>query len=92
MSFAMEYNEGDNGIAMEDFRSTFSDGFNISTRYSANGDVAVLPITTNLVFEILRIEFRGISTRPSENVSALEVSSSTSSSASMANLVEMTTS
>lgn len=92
MSFAMEYIEGDNGMAMEDFRSTFSDGFDMSTRYSANGDVAVLPITTNLVCEILRIEFTGISTRPSENSSVLEVSRSTSSSASMANLVEVTTS
>lgn len=73
MSLAMEYIEGDSGIAVEDLSSTFSDGFDMSTRYSANGDVTVLPITTNEVLEILRIEFRGISTRPSENSSTLEV-------------------
>jgi hypothetical protein len=69
----MKYIEGDNGIVVEDFRSTFSDGFDMLTRYSADGDIAVLPIRTNLVFDILRIEFRGISTRLSENSSALEV-------------------
>ena len=73
MSLAMEYIEGGNGIAVEDFRSTFSDSLDMSTRYNADGDVAVLPITTNLELEIFRIEFKGISIRPSENISAVVV-------------------
>jgi hypothetical protein len=61
----------------------------MSTRYSADGDVDVLPKITNWVFEILRIEFFGISTRPRGSSIALKLWRSTSKSASVAIFVEL---
>ena len=69
----MEYMEGGNGIEVEDLRRTFSEGFVMSTRYNAEGEVDSLPKTANFVFETFRMEFIGMSTRPSGSSTAFEV-------------------
>ena len=91
MSFAIEYIESGSEMEVEDFSKTFSDGFVMSTRYSDDGDVDLLPRTTNFVFEILRMEFRGMSTRPRESSTAFEVWRSTSNSVSVACFVDVAT-
>lgn len=90
MCLAIEYIDGGKGIEADDFRSIFSEGLVISTKYNPDGDTYSLPMTRNFVFETLRIEHIGMSTSPSGSSTPLDVWRSTSSTESMASLVATT--